>query len=606
MKRWPSGCSRITSSSGSRPWCRPCARRRAASRPRGRTAAASASRRTAAPAGTFWISGASFGIGAAVFGSIAHAELGGEPHRAQHPHRVLAVARHRRADQPQPPGADVGDAADVVPDRLVGRVEVERVDREVAARGVLGLRAVDVVGDEPAVLVGRVLAGLRGAERRDLERLGADVHVHEPEAPADDERAPEQRLHLLGRGVGRDVEVLGLDAEQQVADGAADDERLEAGVLQLAGDLERAAGQLVAADRVVVRAVDALARAPSSRASGGRSGGGSSRRSRRRTAARGRDGGAACAGAEEGAGGRRTARRAEDGRAHRTGPNGSTRSTASVLDSPGARPSIDQGPTAWRISRSVGSPTAAVIRRTCRLRPSVSVSSSQAVGIALRTRIGGSRGHSPAGSGIDRASAGAVAPVPQLDAGPQRGELRPRRGRPRPGPGRSWAACGAGRRSAPAARRRRSARPAPRCRRRAGRPGRRRGRRASRRASACPTPSGENWHSTPYGLLSSTTRGGVARPARAGRRVGAAVAAWRDSSDSAIINGLPLRSYRRRADRRRRRVQSGRTHVHVPARQGPGRWPEDHRQQGLQPQRPGPADHPVHRGRRHRLRHHAR
>ena len=188
------------------------------------------------------------------------AELGGQPDRAQHPHRVLAIPGHRGADQAQPPGADVGDAADVVPHRLVGGVEVQRVDGEIAPRRILGVRAVHVVGNEAAVLVGRVLAGLRRAERRHFQRLGADVDVDQPEAPPDDEGPPEQRLHLLGRGVGRDVEVLGHDAQRQVAHGAADDVRLVAGVLQLAGDLERAAGQLVAAYRVVVRAVDALAR----------------------------------------------------------------------------------------------------------------------------------------------------------------------------------------------------------------------------------------------------------------------------------------------------------------------------------------------------------
>ena len=81
--------------------------------------------------------------------------------------------------------------------------------------------------------------------------------MHEPEAAADDEGAAEQRLHLLGPGVGGDVEILGLDAEQQVAHGAADDEGLEAGLVQLARHLERAARQLLAADRMVARAVDA-------------------------------------------------------------------------------------------------------------------------------------------------------------------------------------------------------------------------------------------------------------------------------------------------------------------------------------------------------------
>ena len=81
--------------------------------------------------------------------------------------------------------------------------------------------------------------------------------MHEAEPPADDERAPEQRLDLLRRRVGGDVEVLGLDAEQQVADGAADDERLEAFVLQPARDRASGRGQLVAAHRMLVRRIDA-------------------------------------------------------------------------------------------------------------------------------------------------------------------------------------------------------------------------------------------------------------------------------------------------------------------------------------------------------------
>jgi len=64
---------------------------------------------------------------------------------------------------------------------------------------------------------------------------------------------------------------------------------------------------------------------------------------------------------------------------------------------------------AMRTRRSVGNPTAAVMRRTCRLRPSLIVSSIQLVAILRRKRIGGSRGHS-AGSGTIRACAGRVRP----------------------------------------------------------------------------------------------------------------------------------------------------------------------------------------------------
>jgi len=42
-----------------------------------------------------------------------------------------------------------------------------------------------------------------------------------------------------------------------------------------------------------------------------------------------------------------------------------------------------------RINLSVGNPTAAVIRRTCRSWPSLTTGSSHAVGMAFRTRMGG-------------------------------------------------------------------------------------------------------------------------------------------------------------------------------------------------------------------------
>ena len=68
---------------------------------------------------------------------------------------------------------------------------------------------------------------------------------------------------------------------------------------------------------------------------------------------------------------------------------------------PGASPSRSRGSEpsirsiALRISRRVGKPMAAVMRRTCRLRPSCSSSSNQVVGMLRRSRIGGCRGAIP-------------------------------------------------------------------------------------------------------------------------------------------------------------------------------------------------------------------
>ena len=107
------------------------------------------------------------------------------------------------------------------------------------------------------MLVGRLLRNLRRAERRDFEHLRADVHVNEAEPATDDIGAPEQRLHLLWRGVGRDVEVLRCQAEQQVAYCAPDDERPESRLVQLFRHHARAAGHLILPHGMLVRDVDA-------------------------------------------------------------------------------------------------------------------------------------------------------------------------------------------------------------------------------------------------------------------------------------------------------------------------------------------------------------
>ena len=149
------------------------------------------------------------------------AELRLETHRAQHPHRVLAVARLRVADQAQGACAHVLDAADVVPDREVLDVVVEGVAGEVAPPHVLVNRPVDVVAQEPTALVVRtvdvavrlfvlLLFGLGvlvghavevrirrhrragGAEGRNLDDLVAEANVRETKSPADQAAIAEQ------------------------------------------------------------------------------------------------------------------------------------------------------------------------------------------------------------------------------------------------------------------------------------------------------------------------------------------------------------------------------------------------------------------------------
>ena len=253
-KRSPCGCSTITSSSGSRPWCRPSLRSCA------RQAARMARQQQLqhfleqARRGHVLDQVREFADRRARLRVDAEAELGGEAHRAQHAHRVLAKTQGRIADDAHGLLAHVGEAAVVVEHGFVVRVVVQRVGGEIAPRRVLHPRAVDVVAQQPAVLVG--FPAFAGAEGGHLDRLRAEQHVHQLEAPADQVRAPEQAVHLVRVRIGGDVEVLGNDAEQQVAHRAADD---VAGVIVRAQDLahlERAMADGTAGDAVLVAPVD--------------------------------------------------------------------------------------------------------------------------------------------------------------------------------------------------------------------------------------------------------------------------------------------------------------------------------------------------------------
>ena len=212
------------------------------------------------------------------------AELGGEAHRAHQAHRVFAVARGRVADHAQHAPLGIGQAVVKVDHDARFGVVVHRVDGEVAPRRILDLRAPHVVAQHAAAGIDHVgladqvrlrrafvaldligLAGIAvGAEGRHLDHFvlatAAEHHVHEAEAPSDDEGAPKQRLHLLGRGVGGHVEVLRPPAHQQVAHRTADDVGLVAGRLQRADDLDRMLIDQRVVDAMLVGAnVDALA-----------------------------------------------------------------------------------------------------------------------------------------------------------------------------------------------------------------------------------------------------------------------------------------------------------------------------------------------------------
>ena len=209
------------------------------------------------------------------------AELRLEARGAEHPHRILAKARLRIADQPERPRLDVLGPADIVPEREVGDVVIERVDGEVSPPDVLVNRAVDVVSQDSSARIerdlrcgtglrvaapaGRALqrrprlgrnrlgleirivelrglailgVGLRqrlialrgsagGAKRRDLDDVASEEDMRQAESAAHQAAVAEQALHLLRERIGCDVEVLRLHPEQKVAHASAHEKRLE-------------------------------------------------------------------------------------------------------------------------------------------------------------------------------------------------------------------------------------------------------------------------------------------------------------------------------------------------------------------------------------------
>ena len=164
----------------------------------------------------------------------AEVQLGRQPHRAQHPHRILAVARFRVADQAHRARLHVLVAADVVAYREILDRVVQRVAGEIATDRIVLDAAVDVVAHQPPVLHLAVAAAVVavGAEGGHLDDLAAVDHVGQAEAAADQPAVAEQALDLLGRGVGGHVEILRMHAQQQVAYRPADQVGAKAGLAQ--------------------------------------------------------------------------------------------------------------------------------------------------------------------------------------------------------------------------------------------------------------------------------------------------------------------------------------------------------------------------------------
>ena len=91
--------------------------------------------------------------------------------------------------------------------------------------------------------------GQRAAEGGDLQRFGADHHMHDLEAAADDAGGG-RRAHLFRRCVGGDIEILRFFADEQVAHRAADHIGLVALVPQCFAGASGGAGELFAAHAV--------------------------------------------------------------------------------------------------------------------------------------------------------------------------------------------------------------------------------------------------------------------------------------------------------------------------------------------------------------------
>ena len=100
---------------------------------------------------------------------------------------------------------------------LRGGVVEQRVDRQIAPRGILLLIAEHVIAQDATVFVGFsflsatviVTGVVPGAKGGDLHRLAPAHHVHDLKAPPDNARAAKQAAHFFGRGAGGHVKILG-------------------------------------------------------------------------------------------------------------------------------------------------------------------------------------------------------------------------------------------------------------------------------------------------------------------------------------------------------------------------------------------------------------
>ena len=156
-----------------------------------------------------------------------------EAHRPNQTHGVFAVARGGVANHADDALFHVLVTVVVIDHDLGLRVVIHGVDGEIAARGILVLRAPDVIAQHAPAGIDRVrharervLAGFFvaadlfgggvvqiSAESRNFNHLmfaPAPVNdMHDTKPPPDDESTAKQVFHLFGRGVGCYVEIFG-------------------------------------------------------------------------------------------------------------------------------------------------------------------------------------------------------------------------------------------------------------------------------------------------------------------------------------------------------------------------------------------------------------
>ncbi|MNV16331.1 hypothetical protein D3C71_1070870 [compost metagenome] len=182
------------------------------------------------------------------------AEFGGQAHRTQHAHRVFLVPLLGVADEFHQARLHVLEAAGVIAHREVLDRVVERVAGEVAADRIVFDGAVDVVADQHAVFHLAVTAAIVdvGAEGGHFDDLATKHDMGQAEPAADQAAVAEQRLDLLGRGIGGHVEVLGVAADQQVAHGASHQVAGEPGITQPVQHAQGVGADVLAGDGVLV------------------------------------------------------------------------------------------------------------------------------------------------------------------------------------------------------------------------------------------------------------------------------------------------------------------------------------------------------------------